>query len=48
MVNNLEVSRTSTTISKKDLYLAFNSFISEKQKASTGSMKVDWVRVHTN
>jgi hypothetical protein len=48
MVNNLEVSRTSTTISKKDLYLALNSFISEKQKESTGRMKVDWVRVHTN
>jgi beta-glucanase (GH16 family) len=47
MVNNLEVYRTSNNIPKSELYLAFNSFISEKQKGGVGSMEVDWVRVYT-
>jgi hypothetical protein len=47
MINNLEVYRTSTNIPKKEMYLAFNSFISEKQKASTGTFEIDWVRVYT-
>jgi hypothetical protein len=47
MINNLEVHRTSNNIPKTELYLAFNSFISEKQKGSVGTMEVDWVRVYT-
>jgi len=29
------------------MYLAFNSFISQKQKGSTGNLEVDWVRTYT-
>ena len=46
MINNLEVYRTSNNIPKTELYLAFNSFISEKQKATTGTLEIDWVRVY--
>lgn len=48
MVNDLEVYRTASNIPGEALYLAFNSFISEKQKGSAGSLEVDWVRVYTN
>jgi len=48
MVNNLEVYRTASNIPKEEMYLAFNSFISQKQKGCAGSMDVDWVRVYTN
>jgi len=47
MVNDLEVYRTSSNIPKEAMYLAFNSFISEKQKGKTGSLEVDWVRAYT-
>ena len=30
------------------MYLAFNSFIKEKQRGTTGHIEVDWVRVYTN
>jgi len=48
MINNLEVYRTASNIPTEELYLAFNSFISQNQKGSTGSLEVDWVRVYTN
>ncbi|MFA6581135.1 MAG: hypothetical protein WCS79_04965 [Paludibacter sp.] len=48
MINNLEVYRTVSNIPKEEMYLAFNSFISEKQRGSAGSLDVDWVRVYTN
>ena len=48
MINNLEVYRTASGIPKEEMYLAFNSFISEKQHGTTGSIEVDWVRVYTN
>lgn len=48
MINNLEVYRTASNIPKDEMYLAFNSFISEKQRGSAGSLEVDWVRVYTN
>lgn len=47
MINDLEVYRTSSNIPTEAMYLAFNSFISEKQKGSTGSLEVDWVRAYT-
>ena len=47
MINNLEVYRTVSGIPEEEMYLAFNSFISEKQHGSTGSLEVDWVRVYT-
>lgn len=48
MINNLEVYRTASNIPKEDMYLAFNSFITEKQHGSSGTLEVDWVRVYTN
>jgi beta-glucanase (GH16 family) len=48
MINNLEVYRTASNIPKEEMYLAFNSFISEKQHGSVGNLEVDWVRVYTN
>jgi hypothetical protein len=47
-INNLEVYRTASNIPFEKMYLAFNSFISEKQHGSTGSLEVDWVKVYTN
>lgn len=48
MINNLEVYRTASNIPTENMYMAFNSFISEKQKGSTGNLEVDWVRVYSN
>jgi hypothetical protein len=48
MINDLEVYRTASNIPTNSMYLAFNSFISQKQKGSTGNLEVDWVRVYTN
>ena len=47
-INNLEVYRTASNIPAKEMYLAFNSFITEKQHGTTGHIEVDWVRVYTN
>ena len=46
MINNLEVYRTVSNVPTEDMYLAFNSFISEKQHGGTGNIEVDWVRVY--
>ncbi len=48
MINDLEVYRTASNIPAEEMYLAFNSFISNKQRGSTGNLEVDWVRVYTN
>lgn len=48
MINDMEVYRTASNVPKENMYLAFSSFISEKQHGSTGSLEVDWVRVYTN
>ncbi|MDR3653281.1 MAG: family 16 glycosylhydrolase [Paludibacter sp.] len=48
MINNLEVYRTASNIPSEEMYLAFNSFISQKQKGSAGNLEVDWVRVYSN
>jgi len=47
MINNLEVYRTVGNIPTEAMYLAFNSFISQKQKGDTGILEVDWVRAYT-
>ncbi len=47
IINNLEVYRTASNIPKESMYLAFSSFISEKQHGSAGYLEVDWVRVYT-
>jgi hypothetical protein len=46
-INNLEVYRTASNIPTEEMYLAFNSFITEKQHGSNGALEVDWVRVYT-
>jgi len=47
MINDLEVYRTASNIPTDSMYLAFNSFISQKQKGSTGNLEVDWIRIYT-
>ncbi len=44
-VNNYEVYRTSNNVPQEELFLTFNSFITQTQRPSTGVMQVDWVRV---
>ncbi len=48
LINDLEVYRTKSHIPKEPMYLAFNSFIPEKQHGTIGNFEVDWVRVYTN
>jgi hypothetical protein len=48
MINDLEVYRTSSNVPKEEMFLSFNSFISEKQYGDTGSIEVDWVKVYAN
>jgi len=48
MINNLEVYRTYSNIPTSEMYLGFNSYISNKQHGSPGNLEVDWVRVYTN
>ena len=45
-VNNLEVYRTSNQVPQENMYVGINSFISEKQKGSTGFIEIDWIRVY--
>jgi len=47
MINDLEVYRTASNVPSESMYLAFNSFISQKQKGSAGNLEVDWVRAYT-
>ncbi|NDV46496.1 hypothetical protein D0T49_05500 [Paludibacter sp. 221] len=47
MINNQVVYRTSNHIPHEKMYLGFNSFIAEKQKAAKGLLEVDWVRVYS-
>jgi Beta-glucanase/Beta-glucan synthetase len=48
MINNLEVYRTASNIPAEEMFLSFNSFISEKQHGAAGSLEIDWVRVYAN
>lgn len=48
MINDVEVYRTSSNIPNEEMFLSFNSFISQKQHGSAGSIEVDWVRVYAN
>jgi len=47
LINDFEVYRTASNIPAESMYLAFNSFISQKQKGSAGNLEVDWVRAYT-
>jgi len=46
MINNLVVHRTTAQIPQENMYIAFNSFIS--QSPTEGLLEVDWVRVYSN
>lgn len=46
LVNNVEVYRTTRNIPAEKLFLAFSSFIDEKQRGSEGLLSVAWVRVY--
>jgi len=48
LINDIEIYRTASNVPNQEMYLAFNSFISEKQSGSAGSIEVDWVRVYEN
>ena len=45
-VNDVEVFRTSANMPNQQLYLAFNSFITEAQRGAQGALEVDWVKVY--
>ena len=45
-INDFEVYRTTSNIPKEAMYLAFNSFITEKQIGDTGVLEIDWVKVY--
>jgi hypothetical protein len=47
-INNVEVYRTPNNFSNQEMYLGLNSFISESQKASTGSLELQWVKVYSS
>jgi hypothetical protein len=46
LINDYEVYRTSSNVPAEEMFLSFNSFITEGQRGGTGSMEVDWVRVY--
>ena len=45
-INDFEVYRTASNIPNTDMYMVFNSFITQKQKGSAGHLEVDWVRAY--
>ena len=45
-INDREVYRTSSNLPQEKMYLAFNSFIPEKEKGDEGILEVDWVKVY--
>ena len=46
-VNDQEVARVKNTWSAEDMYLYLRSYLPQNEKASAGSLSVDWVRVYT-
>lgn len=46
LINDVEVFRTSANLPNQQLYLAFNSFITESQRGGQGTLEVDWVKVY--
>lgn len=44
-INNFEVYRTSNSLPDEELFLTFNSFITQAAKPDTGVLEVDWVKV---
>lgn len=46
-VNNVEVSRTANPLAGEALHILVRSYLSENQKAGTGQMDIDWIRIYT-
>ena len=46
-LNDYKVHTETTNIPHKPMYLAFSSFATEKTKAQSGSMEIDWVRAYS-
>ena len=46
-INNVEVSRSSNTLSGKALHLVLRSYLPANQKAGTGRLDIDWIRIYT-
>ena len=46
-VNDQEVARVKNTNSMEEMYLYLRSYLPQNEKASAGSLSVDWVRVYT-
>ena len=46
-INNVEVFRSRNDFSNQEMYLGLSSFISNKQKGTTGSLELQWVRVYS-
>ncbi len=45
-INDMEIYRTTLSLPQEEMYLAFNSFIPEKEKGDEGILEVDWVKVY--
>lgn len=45
-INNLIVFRAKNNVPKEQMFLVFNSFISDKMTGEEGLLEVDWVRVY--
>lgn len=46
-VNNIEVERQQNTLAGQALHLVLRSYLPENQKAGSGQMLVDWIRVYS-
>ena len=46
-VNNLEISRTTNPLAGQPLHLLVRSYLPENQKAGSGQMDIDWIRIYT-
>ena len=47
-VNNLEVSRSANPLSGTKLHLLVRSYLPENQKAGSGQIDIDWIRIYTS
>ena len=46
-VNNIEVARDKNPFAGKELHIALRSYLPENQKAGSGQMDIDWIRIYT-
>lgn len=46
-VNNQEVSRSANPLAGESLHMLVRSYLPENQKAGTGQLDIDWIRIYT-